>query len=95
MFKKLDPKAQKKLVDFGIYAGIVGIAGIGAYCLIKGGMKAQKMVDNDVMDRLISNDFIKLTTPDGKTFEYTKEAFSEWTKAIEATDLNLVWHLPN
>jgi len=93
--KKLDPEVKRKLVNLGVSAGIVGFAGIGAYCLIKGGMKAQKMVDNDVMDRLISNDFIKLTTPDGKTFEYSKEAFSEWVKAIEAADLSLVWHLPN
>lgn len=93
--KKLDPEAQKKLVDFGISAGIIVVGAIGAIGLVKGGMRIQKMVDNDVMDRLITHDFIKLATPDGKVIEYTKEAFAEWTKAVEAADLNLVWHLPN
>lgn len=93
--KKLSPEAKEKLVNAGIVLGITTAAGVGAYCLVKGGAKIQQMMDNGVMDKLMVHDLIKLTGPDGQEFANTSEGFKEWTKVVEAADIGLSWHLPN
>lgn len=93
--KKLSPELKEKLVNAGVVLGITAAAGVGAYCLIKGGAKVQQMADNNIMDKLMIHDFIKLTGPDGQTFANTAEGFKDWTKVVEAADIGLSWKLPN
>lgn len=95
MVKKLDPEVKEKLVNASIIVGIAAAAGVGAYCLVKGGARVQRIADNNVMDKLMAHNLIKLMGPDGQAFANTTEGFKDWTKVVEAADIGLKWNLPN